>query len=69
LGSHQKKIENEKIQKIYQKIFERNPKNNRSEKMTGMLKKKRTKLVEKVQKCKTLKFNSIFFTDKSSVDK
>jgi hypothetical protein len=69
LGSHQKKIENEKIQKIYQKIFERNPKNNRSEKRTGMLKKKRTKLVEKVQKCKTLKFNSIFFTDKSSVDK
>jgi len=40
LGSHQKKIENEKIQKIYQKIFERNPKNNRSDKRTGMLKKK-----------------------------
>jgi hypothetical protein len=40
LGSHQKKIENEKIQKIYQKIFERNTKNNRSEKRTGMLKKK-----------------------------
>jgi len=31
--------------------------------------KKRTKLVEKVQKCKMLKFNSIFFTDKSPVDK
>jgi len=45
---------------IYQKIFERNPKNNRSEKMTEML-KKRTKLVEKVKKCKMLKFNSIFF--------
>jgi hypothetical protein len=35
-----KKIEKLKIQKIYQKIFERNPKNNRSEKRTGMLKKK-----------------------------
>jgi hypothetical protein len=33
LGSHKtKKNENEKIQKIYQKILERNPKNNRSEK-------------------------------------
>jgi len=69
LGSHKKKIENEKIQKIYQKIFKRNPKNNKSEKRTGMLKKKGTKLVEKVQKCKMLKFNSIFFTDKSPVDK
>jgi hypothetical protein len=49
-GFPRKKIENEKIQKnIYQKILERNPKNNRSEKRTGML-KKRTKLVEKVQK-------------------
>jgi hypothetical protein len=28
-----------KYKKIYQKIFERNPKNNRSEKRTGMLKK------------------------------
>jgi len=33
LGSHKtKKNENEKIQKIYQKILEKNPKNNRSEK-------------------------------------
>jgi hypothetical protein len=30
---------------------------------------KKIKLVEKVQKCKRLKFNSIFFTDKSFVDK
>ena len=36
----QNKMKNEKIQKIYQKIFERNPNNNRSEKRTGMLKKK-----------------------------
>ena len=28
----QNKMKNEKIQKIYQKILERNPKNNRSEK-------------------------------------
>jgi hypothetical protein len=33
LGSHKtKQNENEKIQKIYQKILEKNPKNNRSEK-------------------------------------
>jgi len=68
-GFSQKKNENEKIQKIYQKIFKRNPKNNKSEKRTGMLKKKGTKLVEKVQKYKMLKFNSKFFTDKSPVDK
>ena len=30
---------------------------------------KMTKLVEKVQKCKILKFDSIFFTDESPVDK
>jgi hypothetical protein len=57
-----------KYKKIYQKIFERNPKNKRCEKRTGML-KKMIKLVEKVQKCKMLKFNSIFFTDESPVDK
>jgi hypothetical protein len=28
-----------------------------------------TKLVEKVQKCKILKFNIIFLTDESPVDK
>jgi hypothetical protein len=31
--------------------------------------KKGTKLVEKVQKYKMLKFNSIFFTDESPVEK
>jgi hypothetical protein len=30
---------------------------------------KMIKLVEKVQKCKMLKFNSILFTDESPVDK
>jgi len=30
---------------------------------------KMTKLVEKVQKCKMLKFDSIFLTDESLVDK
>jgi hypothetical protein len=70
LGFHKKKIilKMRKYKKIYQKIFERNPKNNRCEKRTGML-KKMIKLVEKVQKCKMLKFNSIFFTDESPVDK
>ena len=46
LGSHKKKIENEKIQKI----FERNPKNNRSERRTGMLKKKEEKIGSKGSK-------------------
>jgi hypothetical protein len=31
--------------------------------------RKRPKLVEEVQKCKRLKFGSIFFTDESPVDK
>jgi hypothetical protein len=41
LGSHKKKIilKMRKYKKIYQKIFERNPKNKRCEKRTGMLKK------------------------------
>jgi len=39
-GFPQKKIlKMRKYKKIYQKIFERNPKNNRCEKRTGMLKK------------------------------
>jgi hypothetical protein len=62
LGSHTK---NEKIQK---KIFRRNPK------IIGARKRcwnaeKRSKLVEEVQKCKRLKFDSIFLIDKSLVDK
>jgi uncharacterized protein YdaU (DUF1376 family) len=45
-----KKIENEKIQKnISKNIQKKSKKYNRSEKMTGML-KKRTKLFEKVKK-------------------
>jgi hypothetical protein len=31
--------------------------------------KKKPKLVEEVQKCKKVKFDSIFFTDESLVDK
>jgi hypothetical protein len=31
--------------------------------------RKRSKLVEEVQKCKRLKFDSIFLTDESPVDK
>jgi hypothetical protein len=31
--------------------------------------KKRSKLIEEVQKCKMLKFDSIFLTDESPVDK
>jgi hypothetical protein len=38
------------------------------EKDVGIL-KKRPKLIKKVQKCKRLKFNSIFFTVGSPVDK
>jgi hypothetical protein len=57
-----------KYKKIYQKIFRRNPKNNRSEKR--MLEyRERLKLVEEVQKCKRLKFDNIFLNDKSPVDK
>jgi len=60
---------NEKIQKIYiKKIFGRNPKNNRSEKRMLECRKK-TKLVEEVQKCKTLKFDIICLTGESPVDK
>jgi hypothetical protein len=65
LGSH---IKNEKIQKTYiKKIFGRNPK------IIGARKgcwnaEKISKLVEEVQKCKRLKFDSIVFTDKSPVD-
>jgi hypothetical protein len=40
LGSHKKKLKMRKYKKIYQNIFERNPKNNRCEKRTGMLKKR-----------------------------
>jgi hypothetical protein len=38
------------------------------EKDAGML-KKRPKLVEEVQKCKRLKFDSIFLTSESPIDK
>jgi hypothetical protein len=38
------------------------------EKDAGMP-KKRSKLVEEIKKCKRLKFNSIFFTNGSLVDK
>jgi len=59
---------NEKIQYIYIYIFGRNPKNNRSEERMLECRKK-IKLVEEVQKCERLKFNSIFFTGESPVDK
>jgi len=58
---------NKKIQYIY-KIFGRNPKNNISEKRMLECRKK-TKLVEEVQKCKRLKFNSIFLIGESPADK
>jgi hypothetical protein len=50
----------------------KNKKNNK--KIIGVRKgcwnaEKRPKLVEEVQKCKRLKFNSIFLTDGSLVDK
>jgi len=68
LGSHTK---NEKIQKkIYQKKYLEE-----IQKIIGARKgywnaEKRSKLVEEVQKCKRLKFDSIcFFTDESPVDK
>jgi len=59
---------NEKIQYIYiyiyqKKIFGRNPKNNRSEKR--ML-ECRPKLVEEIQKCKRLKFDSESPVDKEN---
>jgi hypothetical protein len=58
-----------KYKKIYiKKIFGRNPKNNRSEKRMLECRKK-AKLVEEVQKCKRLKFDSIFLTGESPVDK
>jgi hypothetical protein len=57
------------MKKIQKYIFGRNPK-----KITGARKgcwntEKRPKLIEKVQKYKRLKFNSIFLTDGSPVDK
>jgi hypothetical protein len=66
LGSHTK---NEKIQEnIYQKNIQKKSKNNRSEKM--MLEyQKRPNLVEEVQKCKRLKFDSISLTNESPVEK
>jgi len=52
-----------KYKKILKEIFRRNPKNNRSEKR--MLEcRKMPKLVEEIQKCKRLKFDS-----KNPVDK
>jgi hypothetical protein len=58
-----------KYKNIYMYInIRKKSKNNRSEKR--MLEfRKRSKLVEKVQKCKRLKFDSIFLTDESPVDK
>jgi hypothetical protein len=53
---------------IYIYIFGRNPKNNRSEERMLECQKK-TKLVEEVQKCKRLKFDGIFLTGESPVDK
>jgi len=66
LGSHTK---NEKIQKnIYQKNIQKKSKNNRSGKR--MLEyRKRPYLVEEIQKCKRLKFDSISLTDESPVEK
>jgi len=57
-----------KYKKQYQKIFKRNPKNNRSEKKSWNA-EKITKLVEEVQKYKMLKFDNRFLTDESPVDK
>jgi hypothetical protein len=57
-----------KYKKYISKNIWKKSKNNRSEKR--MLEcRKRPKLVEEVQKCKRLKFGSIFFTDESPVDK
>ena len=57
-----------KYKKIYQKIFERNPKNNRCEKRTGMLKKGQNWL-RRFKNAKCCNLTSIFFTDESPVDK
>jgi Skp family chaperone for outer membrane proteins len=56
----QKKNENEKMQKIYQKYSKE------IQKIIGARKgcwntEKQTRLAKKVQKCKMLKFDSIFF--------
>jgi len=57
-----------KYKKIYQKIFERNPINNKSEKRMLECWKK-NKIGWGGLKCKMLKFNSIFLTDESPIDK
>jgi hypothetical protein len=69
LGSHKKKYLKMRKYKKYIKKYSKE-----IHKIIGARKgmecwKKRTKLVEKVQKCKILKFNSICFTDESPVDK
>jgi hypothetical protein len=68
LDSHKK---NDEIQKIY--IYQKNIRK-KSKKIIGVRKggwnaEKRSKLVEEVQKYKRLKFDNIFLTSESPVDK
>jgi len=58
------------IKKIYIYIYsEEIQKNNRSKKRIPEMLKNSQKLVEEVQKCKTLKFDSLSLSDESPVDK
>jgi hypothetical protein len=64
-----KKNENKKIQKIYKKKYSKEIQKVIRARKGCWNAEKMTKLVEEVQKCKMLKFDSIFLTDESLVDK